>query len=287
MGRELMLLREEMTKCYDQWAESIPKAWHETFRGVTPDKTGHALGGPLGDLQLPTFPPLQASEDEHHCFRAFQTIAPEQVQLIVVGQDPYPNRIQATGRAFEQGSIVQSQVSPSLKRLLQSGIACSRPAYQNRDTQYLEWSLIREEMNDYFDSQDKMTRYFNNLARQGVLSVNAAWTISAVEDVGVEHGILDLKGKVQKVHRDFWRPVMQRLIEKQAEREACTVFLFFGGAARDLLCGLDGVWRNSALVQHDHPSSRGLYFAKPHRNPFALANEFLVKLGGDPIDWSP
>src|SRR6185369_12848524 len=54
--------------------------------------------------------------------RAFDGITPDEVRVVVIGQDPYPHVEQATGRSFEQADVVAglTKVTPSLKRILQA-----------------------------------------------------------------------------------------------------------------------------------------------------------------------
>jgi uracil-DNA glycosylase len=56
--------------------------------------------------------------------RAFGACDPDDVRVILLGQEPYPNKVWATGRAFEQGNLCdwpenRAPIADSLKRIAQ------------------------------------------------------------------------------------------------------------------------------------------------------------------------
>ena len=70
-----------------------------------------------------------------HLFQAFKNLSPEQVRVVVFGNDPYTRIEQATGRSFEQGNLsnwrkdIQNpkvRFSPSLKTLLAAALATTK-----------------------------------------------------------------------------------------------------------------------------------------------------------------
>lgn len=87
-----------------EWADAIPDAWRETFGGTLPDFDAPSLARVQDEEFRHFHPPLRAPEERPQMFRAFHHIEPAQVRVFVLGQDPYPERARATGRAFEDGA---------------------------------------------------------------------------------------------------------------------------------------------------------------------------------------
>lgn len=83
------------------WENSLNVAWHplaaKWAEGLSPVGTCSQNGERI-------FPQLDAT-GHHHVFKAFESVSPAEVRVVLLGQDPYPNELQATGRAFEQGDL--------------------------------------------------------------------------------------------------------------------------------------------------------------------------------------
>jgi uracil-DNA glycosylase len=98
---------------------SLPTAWRDALPSWTPqaqarvvDGVRSASGGkPIG----PTDP-----------FRALRLVAPDAVQVIIVGQDPYPTAGQADGLSF---SAERVSPRPSLRRIMDI-LALDRPGWK-------------------------------------------------------------------------------------------------------------------------------------------------------------
>ncbi|RAP41938.1 hypothetical protein BYZ73_08305 [Rhodovulum viride] len=198
------------------------------------------------------------------------------MHTVVIGQDPYPEVQRATGRAFEDWGVPELDFSPSLKRLLQSALTCQNPGL-NADQNDTGWQEIREEVTAQLANRQAMTAYFDRLAAQGVLFLNAAWTCSAVP-VGLPK---TEKDRISSAHRVFWRPVMQKLIADLAALEQPIAFILLGKTAQNLLSGIEGVFRHSAVVPNNHPG-RPAYFGD---NPFCRLNAAQEQLAGAEIQW--
>lgn len=90
-------------------AVGASQVWRGTFEGTVLNFGSRSLGTAHDGVARPAYPPLRAGNDGRHLFRAFNGINPDQVRVVVIGQDPYPERARATGRAFE--GMVQSILS--------------------------------------------------------------------------------------------------------------------------------------------------------------------------------
>lgn len=269
-----MTLRAYMEAALAGWPAGVPEAWRDVLEDAVPDLDSIPMDLAHDGATQPAYPPLQADNGQH-LFRAFYETTPAAVRVVVIGQDPYPERRRATGRAFEDGGTAHGLgVANSLRRLLQSALETA-PAPQgdrNGDGRIGLEAQIREHLPD----QTAMTRYFNGLERQGVLFLNAAWTFTDKEHRGA--------------HRALWKPVTLRLIENLAARDQPTVFVLFGRHAQCLLSRVEGIWRHAAIVRNGHPSISA-YFQS--LNPIVRATDSLgtlrepIEPDADPIQWWP
>lgn len=242
------------------WREDLPLAWQAFFDDdrARPDLLGMINDDHVADpadlfpARLELGRPRRADEvvRRRHMTRAFDFLTPARVKVVVLGQDPYPRIASATGRAFEDGAWTgtdRETEANSLKRLLQSAAACQRPDLQISE-EADDWGKVW----DMIDSGDLaapvMPRYFNDLAEQGVLFVNAAWTFT---DRATVH--LDM-------HLKVWSPVVQHLIlELIRQPDGGPVFLLMGGKAKKVF--KKATWRH--LRMHPEQNVRTVYCAHP------------------------
>ncbi|AUH68459.1 MULTISPECIES: uracil-DNA glycosylase [Gordonia] len=104
-------------------------------------------------------------------------------------------------------------------------------------------------------------------ARQGVLLLNRVLTVRPGEPAS---------------HRNKgWEEVTECAIKALAARDEPMVAILWGNDARQLVKWLPDV----PVIESPHPSplsaSRGFFGSRP----FSRANEELLDLGGDPVDW--
>jgi uracil-DNA glycosylase len=268
------------------WDEAIPEDWRETFGNVRPAFNSPSRTPLVNGEFTPAYPPLEMNANGPHLFRAFRGLAPNQVRVVVVGQDPYPNQLSATGRSFEDWNDQADEFPVSLKRLLQSALTCMQPALR-ADANDAGWNDVVDEVTGLLTNRVDMTRYFDGLAAQGVMLINAAWTFTEVEDHQDPKVTKRRRRQAQRTHQALWRPVMQRLIEQLAALDQPTVFLLLGEPAQNLLSGINGQWKKAAIVSNPHPA-REKYFTR--LNPLLRANQDLEVLevqGGPRITWWP
>ncbi|MEY8843500.1 uracil-DNA glycosylase family protein [Cribrihabitans sp. XS_ASV171] len=291
----MVALRERMEERYADWREDLPEepvgadgqavpGWR-TFFAECPDPDWAAIPDALeiadDALVWPgrrNAPHNEAPEGAHIC-RAFDGIEPEGVRVAVLGQDPYPRLNRATGRAFEDGawdSNRPDRVADSLQSIFQSAILT---AHEDLGLQHqqADWDGINAAIkNDQIALPPELGAYFDGLAEQGVLFVNAAWTFSGTGDAQ------------KKAHLGVWKPIVDWFLQRlAADAGIDVVFLFLGKKAQRRFFEADPVCRNSALVSNAHPSrlSRETYFKSG--NPLTRVNKALLHLGKDPITWWP
>ena len=268
----MVSLREHMEAQLAGWKDDLSAEWRAVFDGVGPDFNAIPAGRQIDDATS-FFPrrrgqQLEGAPPGSHLCRAFDNIAPGDVQVVVLGQDPYPDRSRATGRAFEQGNWAggaPGTTAPSLAVLLQSVILTDPSADAAIPRGQRDWPSVRRTINLSRDVQ----RYFDGLAVQGVLFVNAAWTFTSRRGT--------------HCHLNLWRPVVDHFLLDLCGRDPQPIFLLLGAPAQDRF---DGARVQATCVRHDHPTIRGgNFFADP--NPFLRVNNALVGTGREPITWWP
>jgi uracil-DNA glycosylase len=290
-------LRESLRGFLKDWRDDLSAPWRSVLEGVEPDFDGVRADLELDDGEV-IFPgregkPVSGSPPRAHIFRGLQAIRPNTVRAVILGQDPYPNRAWATGRAFEQGNLKQWPLDPklvadSLARILQTLVAC-----RTGDRTYVKNDAAWKKLVLKVQAGDLEIlpphRLFSSLQRKGVLFLNTALTLSRFQKGG---GPEQLDG-----HIPLWRPIIRRILLHLATRsQGAVVFLLWGGPAKRVFreskvreaAKQSGTWNRRAFaVTHPHPAAVGAqgpsFFRDP--NPFLKANELLVGAGMKAIDW--
>lgn len=267
------------------WREDFEPRWQEFFAGIEPDLEGLPSWEANDPFPYRLHPKLPRADATHHMLRAFDGLTPEQVRVVIIGQDPYPRRARATGRAFEDGEWTQNGPAAgarSLQRLLQSAAAVDYQELQISETRG-DWGRVRNAIRQKDLPHPATPGFFNALADRGVLSVNAAWTFTSTT-----------KGHL-KVHIAVWKRVMQHLILKLSSRDGAPpiVFLLLGKKARDLFQSATAEYLNKnpdhpiKTVYCAHPVARSAPGYFQGQNPLRQVNEALGELGAEPIRWWP
>jgi uracil DNA glycosylase len=266
------------------WAGAIPNAWRGLFDGVSPNFDASSLMQTQDEEFRPSYPPLREREGGPWLFRPFRNILPAQVRVVALGQDPYPERARATGRAFEDSAAHRLGIAPSLRRLLQSALTAMNQNLR-ADQDIHGWNIIQGQVGARLSDQAAMTHYFDGLAAQGVLLMNAAWTFTEIAPPLDPRERARRLGRVQRAHRALWRPVTRRVIRQLAEQDQPPVFLLFGREAQ--ACFNFATQHLQAIPTNifcDHPTARrGTYFDV--ENPLRQVNQAL-EVPGD-IQWWP
>lgn len=108
-------------------------------------------------------------------------------------------------------------------------------------------------------------------ARQGVLLLNTVLTVQA--------------GKANSHKGQGWEKFTDAVIENLAKRDQPIVFLLWGKPAQSKRILIERISRNHIILQSPHPSPlsahRGFFGSKP----YSKANEALLSIGQQPIDW--
>lgn len=283
-------LRDQLTSYLKDWRADLSEEWSDFFSDAEPDLSA-VSAALVSDSGLPVIPgrrlaPLHSAPQGAHVFRAFDGVSPKDVSVVVIGQDPYPRVTRATGRAFEDGALVDwnGAVAVSLQRLMQSVVELR---YGRPDLALVPsgWKNIQAGMATGTFELEPQQAYFDRLQEQhGVLFINAGWTLTRFSPGGSEE---------QKAHIAMWRPLMVRLLNAMAARQSGTVFLLLGGFAQRLyldagigqLPPAAGAPQRIASVSHPHPNARGPSGYLASGNPLAKVNAALLNVGRAPVDW--
>ena len=129
-------------------------------------------------------------------FRAFSILPPDKVRVVLVGQDPYPQKGVATGILFaNKENTPEDKLSPSLK-------------------------VIKNSFLRLLQNPEKGTNFDPSLvyiAEQGVLMINSALTVE-----------MNKPGS----HSMIWRPFVSTLLRNLSNMNHNIIFVLFGSQAR-------------------------------------------------------
>jgi uracil-DNA glycosylase len=286
-------LRDTMRALLDGWRGDLPPAWSHALAGVEPDLEAVRADLALADGEV-VFPgrkgraPAGARPDSH-AFRALDGIAPADVRVVVMGQDPYTRVEQATGRSFEQGDLRdwfgQPKVTPSLKRIVQA-LARRR----TNDLSYLDgrggWARVVTDLKSRALAIPEPRALWDHWQAQGVVFLNAILTFNRFQPDYQFRG-----------HQPLWRPILLRLLDVLVRRsEGALVCVAWGGKAADAIrsarveeaARAAGTWgKRVRTVTAAHPNAIGApppFFAGT-RDPLQDVNDALVAMGGKAVQW--
>ncbi len=295
-----MLLKQALQETYASWKNDLSDEWLaalsnielafesinqnfelEAWEPIFPARKGKdILGAPHGASTL----------------NAFEQLSPDKVRVVIIGQDPYPNIAQATGRAFEQGDVnnwVQDshKVTASMRRILQSvgDFRSEKSDYSSQDAS--GWKKLINDLTAKTLHIENRRDLFDHWTKQGVLMLNTGLTITRFKKGGHPH---QLEG-----HIPLWRPLIDEVMRMLAGRNKQPVlFALWGDKALDIFRNADieqiakaaDKWRTSVRSVHrDHPAyvkkdSKDVPFFQGE-NVFGEINSELIAMGETPIAW--
>lgn len=183
-------------------------------------------------------------------FRAFRLCTLNNCKIVMIGQDPYPDKFlgkpRATGILFGNSKdIPEDNLSPSLQVIKESAINFEIPHNIINFDQSLE-----------------------SWAKQGILMLNSALTCE-FNKVGS--------------HVNKWRPFISKLIKNISNNELGIIYVLFGRQAQTLKPYIDK--RYNDIIEVEHPS----YFARLHQimpyRIFTEINKLFKGKYGTTIKW--
>jgi|GEM_PF-61899 len=243
---EMVGLEEPESWSYDRGDDLLPGSWADRLGGEFEKGYWYELLDFVAQERgkHDVFPPPSQT------FAAFELTPYDDVRVVILGQDPYPNPGQAHGLAFSVPTGVPKP--PSLKNIhavLESDLGEPAPAHGNLEA----W------------------------AKQGVLLLNTVLTVRAgsKEDHAV-HRRWRWEGQGWETFTD----AVINAINAKSER---VVFILWGEDAKRKKKLID--LARHAVLESAHPSPLSAYRGFFDSQPFSAANKLLAEAGRGKIDW--
>ena len=180
-------------------------------------------------------------------FKAFESLSPQEVKVVICGQDTYHGLGQAHGLAFS----------------VKSGV--DWPPYLRNIIREYESDLDRSWPDDPFDGNGVLDRWVN----QGVLLLNDVLTVREAEP-GSHHHLnwQALTSDIFKVVCRLEQPIVFILWGKEAQKKASLIHL-----------------PQHAVLTAPHPSPLAAYRGFFGSKPFSQTNTWLAARGCQGIEW--
>ena len=240
MGDCMLAVRPELPlnpSISDVLAMGIPVGWDEIFQPYTGiiEMIESRLRLESGKI-LP---------DPIDIFRAFELCNPEDVKVVIVGQDPYytmgnDNKPTATGLSF---SVRKGQPIPkSLKNI---------------------FAELKRDIEGFAKPSHGNLEYW---AEQGVLMLNRALTVA--------------KGNPDS-HTNIWEELTSSVVCNLSSKYPEIVYMLWGRSAQKMV----GSITNGEMLEAGHPVGRNNKYKFQGCKHFSKANELLEEWGREPIDW--
>lgn len=183
---------------------------------------------------------------QSNVFRAFELCPYDELKVVMVGQDPYPQKDIATGILFGNNKEVsESNLSPSLQIIREAAINFEKPHNSIIFDQTLE-----------------------SWARQGILMINSALTVE-MNKIGS--------------HVMLWRPFISGLLQKLSENETGIIYVLFGKQAQTFKPYINKQF--NIILEENHPAYYARMGTKMPSNIFESVNKLLEERYGEAIKW--
>ena len=225
--------------------KALPQAWQAAFESDVVRQTVQQIDHMLQERLAAGVQIFPARP-----FRVLHELAPQEVKVVLVGQDPYHGPGQAQGLSFSVPD--DCRTPPSLRNMFAE--------------------LKQEYAEQYEPQRNSLVRW----ARQGVLLLNTALTVEAHQ--AASHS------------RCGWSTITDALITRVLQEASPKVFLLWGSQAqaREALLQVHAPSGPVHVLKANHPSP--LSALRPPRpfmgcGHFAKANRWLESQGVEAIDW--
>ena len=178
-------------------------------------------------------------------FRAFELCKYNDLKVLFLGFDPYPQRGVATGILFgNKKEVSEENLSPSLKIVKEAAI----------DFEIPHNSII-------FDQT------LESWAKQGILMINSALTVEI--------------GKVGS-HTMLWRGFISKLIKKLSEYNTGIIYVLFGEQAKTFK---PYIGKNNIVLEEKHPAYYARTNSRMPSTIFYEINKLLKSKYNYQISW--
>lgn len=179
-------------------------------------------------------------------FKAFELCPYKELKVVMLGQDPYPQKDVATGILFgNKKDVSEDNLSPSLKIVKEACINYEVPH-----------NLI------IFDQT------LESWAKQGILMINSALTVE-INKVGS--------------HTMLWRPFISKLLKNLSDNNTAIVYVLFGRQAQTFKPYINGKFNH--IIEVEHPAYFARTNTKMPNELFININNLVKEIYGLPIEW--
>jgi len=252
-----MLYLSSFSKLSDKWQETLaPKI--ECLRSLDQKLSKIALENQI-------FPPKEQT------FAALTEFEPDQVKLVIIGQDPYHGDGQANGMSFAVADNIRP-LPPSLYNIY-AEIILNNLEIETLNTTAKQF--LEDFKNSNGSKQRKVIdglhhRMINKWPQQGVLLLNTSLTVIAHQ--------------ANSLQNLGWQEITSYIIEQVSLKNDHCVFMLWGNYAKSLQKHIHKPQQHLILTAvHPSPLSahRG-FFGSKH---FIQTNSFLTSHGLEKIRW--
>ena len=179
-------------------------------------------------------------------FKAFKLCPYDDLKVVMLGQDPYPQKGVATGLLFgNKKEVDEENLSPSLQIVKEAAINLEIP-YK---------SII-------FDQT------LESWAKQGILMINTALTVE-MNRIGS--------------HVMLWRPFVANLLKKLSENETGIIYVLFGKQAQTFKPYINRQF--NIILEENHPAYFARTGTKMPSTVFNQISKLTKDKYGIPITW--
>ena len=183
------------------------------------------------------------------------------VKVLILGQDPYPQKGRATGRAFEVGGLT-SWMNPFENASLRNIVRSIYSAYSGNIRLFTEIRTLMED--NLFEERFQLLppdKLFENWERQGVLLLNSSFTC-------------EIDGPAS--HSPLWQPFTQMLLKYINDTNPEIIWFIWGNHAQKAIKNMD--IKKTIVSAHPMLSS-----PKPNDIVYGVVNPFEATKSL--IDW--
>lgn len=184
--------------------------------------------------------------EQNKVFRAFELCPYNNLKVVAVGQDPYPQKGVATGILFGNNKeVAEENLSPSLQVIKEAAINFEIPHNCIIFDQTLE-----------------------SWAKQGILMINSALTVE-MNKVGS--------------HVMLWRPFIARLLENLSKSNTAIIYVLFGKQAQTFKPYINGKFNH--IIEVEHPAYFARTNTKMPYEIFNNISNLVKDIYNVPIEW--
>jgi uracil-DNA glycosylase len=183
---------------------------------------------------------------QNNVFKAFEACPYDRLKVVMLGQDPYPQKGVATGILFGNKEETRDEdLSPSLQIVKEAAINFEIPHN----------CII-------FDPT------LESWAKQGILMINSALTVE-MNKVGS--------------HVMLWRPFIASLLKKLSENEPGIFYVLFGKQAQTFKPYINKQF--NTILEENHPSYFARTGGAMPHTVFEQISKLTKRMYGVPITW--